>query len=97
MTTPDPDRLYERDRDILQRIDERTLRTEAHVQELYDAVVGTLDDAGMQERQRDHERRILALEGRNAGWASRIVTLATSIATALASSWAYVTLSRGHH
>ena len=87
----------EHDRDILDRIDERTQRTENRIQQVYDAVVGTLEEPGIQERQRDHERRLISLEGRNAGWASRIVTLATSIATALASSWAYVTLSRGHH
>ncbi len=93
MDTP---KHLERDRDILDRIDQRTQRTDDRVQELYDAVVGTLEDPGIQEHIRDHDRRLVALEARNSGISSRIVTLVTSVTTALASAWAYIKLS-GHH
>ncbi len=79
----------EHDRSILERIDQKT-------QALYNAVVGTLDEPGIQERIRDHDRRLVVLEARNAGLANRLITLLTSILTALASTWAYIKL-QGHH
>ena len=79
----------EHDRSILERIDQRTTA-------LYNAVVGTLEEPGIQERIRDHERRLLVLEASKSGFLNRALTVLTSILASVLSAWAILRLS-GHH